>query len=217
MTIDDLWLGFSFYMMAWIRPLKSGTIYSSSDPSDGSVQYSNHFGVRGNDLEFENKVQGGYWKTTSGDIKMDDWSYVEVRTNWDEEYSSGRLGFAINEAGVFAQFTFDFPVMDKDSYVTRLGALERDNTKVHHFKGFMSIFSVSQSYQAGNSSYLSVKADGGTCSCGDAVCLDASFNGNTVSCFSDCDALKYVDGSSVCQACPISCTKGCRANDCSGS
>lgn len=35
MTVTGLTLPFNYYMYAWIRPLKSGTIYSGSDPSDG--------------------------------------------------------------------------------------------------------------------------------------------------------------------------------------
>lgn len=35
MTIEDLHLPFEFFMWSWIRPLKSGAIYSASDSSDG--------------------------------------------------------------------------------------------------------------------------------------------------------------------------------------
>lgn len=37
LTVDGLVLPFSYFMNAWIRPLKSGTIYSGSDPNDGQV------------------------------------------------------------------------------------------------------------------------------------------------------------------------------------
>lgn len=84
MSLSDLTLPFTYYMYSWIRPLKSGTIYSSSAIHDGEVQYSTHWGIRGNDLEFEHKELGGYWKTSSGDVEMDLWAFVEMRVDWGQ-------------------------------------------------------------------------------------------------------------------------------------
>jgi len=37
MEFDDIYLPFDYTMFAWIRPLKSGAIYSTSDANDGVV------------------------------------------------------------------------------------------------------------------------------------------------------------------------------------
>lgn len=82
-------------------------------------------------------------------------------------------------------------MIDYPGYEHRFGALERDNTFVHLFKGFMSAWGVYDQFKGGfTTEYVSF--DGTTCTNG-IPCFDGQFDGSTVLDFSECDALKYVD------------------------
>jgi hypothetical protein len=52
-----------FALTTLVKPMNTGAIWSSSKIMDGEVQISTHFGIIGNDLEFEDKTHGGYWKS----------------------------------------------------------------------------------------------------------------------------------------------------------
>merc|ERR1711862_251387 len=107
----------------------------------------------------------------------------------------------------------DFPMMDNPLWEHRLGAIERDNTFVHLFKGFMTEWCIEDQFRGGETPPV-VFFDEDTCTDGVVPCRNGNFNDEYVLNFSDCDALYYVDGDD-CLPCMTSCTKGCIGNPCS--
>lgn len=82
MSVHGLTLPFSFLMFTWLRPLKSGAIYSASEITGTDEHYTYHWGIRANDLDFEHRALGGYWKTNTGGVSTNAWNFVELKGEW---------------------------------------------------------------------------------------------------------------------------------------
>merc|ERR1719384_1237326 len=90
-----------------------------------------------------------------------------------------QIGFAVNESINVGQFNFDFPIIDHDQFTHRLGALERDDTMVHHFKGFIAGWGVDWEFcngVDGISGTGSVSGSGNLCNGCAGFCYGADFN-----------------------------------------
>ena len=218
MSVSGLTLPFRFRMFSWLRPLKSGAIYSGSEITGTDTHHSYHWGIRKNDLEFDHRELGGYWKTETGSVGINSWNFVEMKAEWNENDQVGTIAFGVNEIGNSAIFHLKHPILDYDDvrYKNRLGAVEQQQTLIYHFKGFLTEFGVELGFYGSETQRVSFVDLGRDCDCGLDFCYNRSFNDVMVNCWSSCDAQTYVSGTS-CLPCPTWCTKGCIDNGCTSS
>lgn len=219
LTLTGLTLPHMFFLSVLVKPMNSGALWSSSKIMDGEVQISTHFGIIGKDVEFEEKEHGGYWRTHSEQVESDEWIALSVQVYYDNHTNTSNIRWYFNDVQeVGENFNWIFVDYPDTQFTHRIGTLERRNTMIHHFKGFMTQFvAVNRQIEdwlglfSGSefdlSEYFETTCASGVQGTTCNVCSDSEVGATAVdTCPSNCAPLTY---GTACIDCPTHCTKGC--------
>jgi hypothetical protein len=208
LSIDGLTLSSDWVMHMWIRPLGSGTLWSTNSPSDYfGEEKSIHWGVRNEAIEWEDKLRGFYYRTGTDGVNLATWNSVAVGMFFLQGRGESNLVFLRDSTSV-DRVTYPFLFLDTPDIQgnKKIGALERLETLVNHYHGHIYQHSV----HAGQITELLIQDILIVDTNNDRGCdygCDRCPAGGV--CLHDCPWNEYPKHDGSCHKCPTWCLNGC--------
>jgi hypothetical protein len=204
-TIRGLTLSHTFGLGFWIRAHSDGTLFSSSKIYDNGVEKSIHFGIIGNDLEFENKNHYFYWASNGSVVPYNVWVCVSLAAIWEQVSLHTVLELTVNDATVGTYSGYDHIIIDypDTSYTHYLGALERSEAIVNYYEGFISaVLATNTPYEIPSLTRVVYDCKG--------TCFICNPDYKDSTCYGFCNWNQFWDSQQEqCKACPTWCREGC--------